>query len=201
MLAKTNPLFTKNFLLICWSITPTPYPNASISYHAINMILHIESDSTYLFMSGSFSHISGHYYLSDHTTNPTSPSDVKPNEPILTECKTLWHVVVSAAEAETLGVFPNGQQIVPIQTSLVELYQFQPKNTLKTNKSTYKGYPTRSIRENYPNNDICTFTGYTTEMHRKITNFSGTKVSTTMQIISLSTTNALVIDACAQVSY
>ena len=58
--------------------------------------------------------IAGNYYLSYHPTNPTDPSDVKPNGPIITECNTLRHVVVSTEEAETGGLSIKGQNILPI---------------------------------------------------------------------------------------
>ena len=45
------------------------YPNVNISYHASDMILHVESDSAYLLMPGYCSLIAGNYYLSDHPTN------------------------------------------------------------------------------------------------------------------------------------
>ena len=60
------------------------YPNAKINYHAINMILHVESGATYLVMPGCRSFISGHYYLCDHPTNPTNPSYDETNGLILT---------------------------------------------------------------------------------------------------------------------
>ena len=38
-----------------------------------------------------------------------------------TKCKMLEHLFGSTAEAETGGLFINGQNIVPIQTSLIDL--------------------------------------------------------------------------------
>ena len=65
------------------------YHNANIRYHYINMILCVQSDASYLVMPGYNSRISGCYYLSDHPTNPTNPSDVNPNGLMFTKCKTL----------------------------------------------------------------------------------------------------------------
>ena len=62
------------------------HPNAKVCYHARDMILHVESYTTYLFVPGVRSCITGKYYLIDHPTDPTNPSDVNPNRPILTEC-------------------------------------------------------------------------------------------------------------------
>ena len=49
------------------------YLNGKICYHVSNMILNFKSDGAYLFMTGACIHISGHYYLSNPTTNPTNP--------------------------------------------------------------------------------------------------------------------------------
>ncbi len=60
----------------------------------------------------------------------------KPNGPILIECKTLKHVVASAAEAETGGLFLNGQTAIPIRIILEALGHRQPPTPLKTDNST-----------------------------------------------------------------
>ena len=54
---------------------------------------------------------------------------------------------LSAAEADTGGLFINGYQIVPIQTALIELDHLQPKTTFMTDNSTSKGYSTCSIQK------------------------------------------------------
>ena len=97
------------------------YPYENISYYTINMILHVEFYATDLFIPGACSHIYGHYYLSDHNTNPTNPSDVYSNGPFITECKNLQHVVRSTAEAKTGGIFINGQKIEPIRTAFIQI--------------------------------------------------------------------------------
>ena len=61
--------------------------NANMRYYASNMILHVESDASYLFMALSLSHIAGHYYLIKHDTNPTNPSYANTNGAIIPECK------------------------------------------------------------------------------------------------------------------
>ena len=45
------------------------YPNSKIRYYASDMILHVDSDATYLIIEGAKSRIAGHYYLS---SNPPS---------------------------------------------------------------------------------------------------------------------------------
>ena len=50
-------------------------------------------------------------------------------------------------EAETGGIFINGQNILPIRTSLIELYHLQPETNLKKDTSAYKVYSNFSIRK------------------------------------------------------
>ena len=83
------------------------------------MILNVESDAAHLVMPGACIHITGPFYLSNHTTNLINPSNVKTNGPILTKCNTLQHVVVSGAESETGGFFINVQNIVQMRTYLI----------------------------------------------------------------------------------
>ena len=78
------------------------YPDIFIRYYASDMILHVDSDAAYLVAPKARSRISGYFYLSDHPRRTQTPSL---NGAILVECKTLQHVVSSAAEAEVAGVF------------------------------------------------------------------------------------------------
>ena len=113
------------------------HSNATIRYHASNMILHIDSDAAYLVLPRARSRLAGHFYLS---------SDLKftriipPNGPILTECKTIRHVVSSAAEAETAGLFHNAQQARPIRHILHHLGHPQPPTPLKTDNATANAF-------------------------------------------------------------
>ena len=68
------------------------------------MTLHIDSDAAYLVLPSAKSRIAGYFYLSNH---PKFHIPTKLNAPVIVECKTLRHVVASAAEAETGGVFHN----------------------------------------------------------------------------------------------
>jgi len=64
----------------------------------------------------------------------------------LIECKTLKHVVASAAEAETGGLFLNGQTAVIIRIILEALNHKQPPTPLKTDNSTSSGVANSHIR-------------------------------------------------------
>ena len=125
------------------------YPNVKICCHARDMIRHVKPDADYLVIPGAHSRIAGHHCLSNNHTNNINPSDVKPNWPIITQCKNLRHIVGSSAEADTGGLFINAHHIVQILTALLEIYHIQPKNPLKSENFTYKGYSTFSMRQNW----------------------------------------------------
>lgn len=123
------------------------YPNGKIRYYASDMILHAESDAAYLVLPNAKSRIAGIFYLSSQL--PASRAQIpqpKPNGLILVECKTLKHVVASAAEAETGGLFLNGQQVVVIRIVLDALGHRQPATPLKTDNSTAVGFANSRIK-------------------------------------------------------
>jgi hypothetical protein len=80
------------------------YPNVYVRYYASDMVLSIDSNVAYLVLPNTRSRIAGYFQLNDHPQWVEHP-DV--NRVILIECKTIRHVVLSAAEAETAGIFHN----------------------------------------------------------------------------------------------
>merc|ERR1712197_166498 len=58
----------------------------------------------------------------------------------MVNCTTLRHVVSSAAEAETAGVYHNAQLALPIRILLHVLDHPQPPTPIKTNNLTALGF-------------------------------------------------------------
>ena len=110
------------------------YPHTFVRYKASDMVLHCDSDAAYLVAPKARSRIAGYYHLSDHHIPPPL------NGPIHVECRTLRHVVASAAEAETAGVFHNAQTIISIRRILLALNHPQPPTPLKSDNSTTIGF-------------------------------------------------------------
>ena len=77
--------------------------------------------------------------------SPTIPSPSR-NGPILVECKALRQVVSSATEAETGGLFSNGQNILPIRVALQELGHPQPTTPLVTDIATAETLSPKAMR-------------------------------------------------------
>ena len=113
------------------------YPNAYVRFHASDMVLRIDSDAAYLVMPKSRSRIAGYFYLGQLKHRPV-PQHL--NGAILVECKTLHHVVASAAEAEVGGIFHNAQIAIPIRNMLTRLGHIQPPTPLKTDNSTANSF-------------------------------------------------------------
>ena len=88
-------------------------PNNAIRYHASDMILYVETNVAYLVLPKSRSRIAIHFYLGNIPPTNDTPKP-KLNSPILTICQTLKNAVASSAEAETEGIFLNGQSMLPI---------------------------------------------------------------------------------------
>ena len=102
-------------------------PNAKICFYSSDMILYVDSDAAYLVADKAKSRIAGYYNCSNKTSNKLSPNPPL-NGPVHIECKLLRHVVTSAAEAETAGLFVNCQKIIEIQHMLkvLEIWLISP---------------------------------------------------------------------------
>ena len=75
------------------------------------MLLTINSDASYLVLPKARSRLAGYFCQ-------TTPSTID-NGVVLIECKIIQHVVSSAAEAETRGVFHNAWLGVSLRNILI----------------------------------------------------------------------------------
>ena len=109
------------------------------------MILYIDSDGAYLVAEKAKSRISGYYYLSnkDDSKIPTPPL----NGALHVECKLLRHVVTSAAEAETAGLFYNCQTAIDLRNMLSALGHKQASTPVKTDSSTAASFVKNLIKQ------------------------------------------------------
>ena len=81
------------------------------------------------------------------SNHPSKTAHPVLNGAILVECKTLRHVVASAAEAEVAGVFHNAQTSIPIRHFLTVLGHPQPPTPIKTDNSTATGFVHNNIQQ------------------------------------------------------
>ena len=107
------------------------HPDASITYEASDMILHVHSDASYLTEPRARSRVGGHFYMSDKQSQSN-----KLNGPILSIGKILRPVLASAAEAEVGALFHNCQEAVNIRNILQELGHSQPATPVQVDNAT-----------------------------------------------------------------
>ena len=86
-------------------------PNASITYEASDMCLHVHSDASYLSVPKARSRAGGHFFLSNH---PDKQGLQQINGPIHVISKIIKLVMASAAEAEIGASFLAAQESIPI---------------------------------------------------------------------------------------
>ena len=122
------------------------YPNARIRFYASDMVLYIDSDAAYLIAEKAKSRIAGCFYCSNE--NPLRTKLNPPlNGPIHIECKLLRHVVTSAAEVETAGLFTNCQKAVEIKQMLHALGHPQQATLVKTDNMTAASFVNDIIKQ------------------------------------------------------
>ena len=91
------------------------HPDAVIRFKASGMILHIHSDASYLSELMARSRVGGFFLAGPYADPPIL------NGPVHVVSKIMNNVMSSAAEAEVGGLFLNGQEACPIQTTLAEM--------------------------------------------------------------------------------
>jgi hypothetical protein len=118
------------------------HPDATIRYHASDIILHIHSDASYLSVSNVRSRLGGLFFCGDK-----SPQQDKLNGSILNVASVIKNVVASAAESEVGACFHNAQSGAPLQVALHELGHIQPPTPLRTDNSTTFGILNETIKQ------------------------------------------------------
>jgi hypothetical protein len=118
------------------------HPDATIRYHASDMILHIRSNASYLLVSNARSRLGGLFLLGN---NP--PEQEKLNGSILNVAAFIKNVVASAAESEVGACFHNAQSGAPLRVTLPEIGHTQPPTPLRTDNSTAFGILNETIKQ------------------------------------------------------
>jgi hypothetical protein len=111
------------------------HSDATIRYHASDMILNIHSDVGYLNEPEARSRAGGHFFMSSTPINGVQQN----NGSILTLSTILRMVVASAAEAEIGALFLNAKEGVNIRNILKEMGHPQPATPMQTDNTTAHG--------------------------------------------------------------
>src|SRR5687767_5601986 len=112
------------------------------------MVLHLDSDASYLSVTKARSRAGGHYFLSSKSANQHLPptNTPPPNRPLHAHSSILRNVMSLAAEAEVGALFKNGKEAVVLRTRLEELGHPQPPTPIKTDNSTALGIANSTIK-------------------------------------------------------
>jgi hypothetical protein len=116
------------------------HPDASITYTASDMILHADSDASFLSESEARSRIGSYLYFKAKITNDHIPS-IDINSLILPV------VVASACEAEYGGIFITAQSIMPIRIILDALGHPQPATTITTDNQSAESIANNTAKQ------------------------------------------------------
>jgi hypothetical protein len=120
----------------------TTHPDATIRYHASDMILHIHSDASYLSVSNARSRLGGLSFLGNK-----SPEQETLNRSILNVAAVVKNVVACAAESEVGACFHNAQSGAPLRVTLTDLGHTQPPTPLRTDNSTAFGMVNEKVKQ------------------------------------------------------
>jgi hypothetical protein len=118
------------------------HPDATIRYHASDMILHIHSDASYLSISNARSPLGGLFFCGNKPSHENNP-----NGSILNVASVIKYVVASAAESEVGACFQNAQSGAPLRVTLIELGHIQPPTPLRIDNSKEFGIFKKTIKQ------------------------------------------------------
>jgi hypothetical protein len=118
------------------------HPDSTIRYHALEIILHIHSDASYLSVSNARSFLGGLFFCGGKP-----PQEDTLNGSILNVVSVIKNVVASAAESEVGACFQNAQSVAPLRVTLTELSLIQPSTPIRTYNSTEFGILNETIKQ------------------------------------------------------
>ena len=133
-------VWTKVDRLLAYAST---HSDAQLELRACDMILHIQSDGSYLSRARSRSVNGGLFYLGDVDCPTLS------NGPILAVSSIIPVVVASAAEAELASLFMNAQHGAQLRTILDDLGYPQPPTVILCDNSCAVGIAQNSIQQKH----------------------------------------------------
>ena len=130
-------------LLDCTS----PHPDVVLNISASEMVLHINSDASYVCEPKSKSRAGGHYFLRERPIDMNKPTTRQPTNNGAIHIK-LWiqrNVLASANKAEVGALFINGKCDVPLRTTLIKMDHHKPPTPIQNVNSTLNSIFNSSI--------------------------------------------------------
>jgi hypothetical protein len=128
------------------------HPNATLRFHASDMILHAHSDASYLSEKNARSRAGGHFFMSSRLTDPTkAPSPDTPPPPnngaVHVLSSILLPVLSSATEAELAALFHNAKEAAMLRTILEDMHHPQPATPIQTDNACAAGICNDTVKQ------------------------------------------------------
>jgi hypothetical protein len=111
------------------------------------MILHVDSDASYLSATNARSRTGGYHYLSNSPITTDNNELISANGAINILCQIMREVVSSATEAELAALFHNAKEACPIRITLEEMGHTQPPTIIQTDNSTAAGIANDYVKQ------------------------------------------------------
>ena len=115
------------------------------------MVLHVESDASYLSETRSCSRAASIHFLSCKPISLPCPTTPIPplNDALYVHCQILKEVLSSTAEAKLAALFHNGKEAYAIRNILAKLSHPQPSTPIVTDNSTASGIANDTVHQKH----------------------------------------------------
>jgi hypothetical protein len=163
------------------------HPNASVTYHASDMILAAHIDASYLSKTNACSHAGGHFFFSKNDHFPNN------NGAVLTIVQINKAVMSLAAEAELGALYINAQEVILLRLLLVKMAIHNRPPPFKQTTPLPWVLSTTPSNQNVLWQWTCVSTGCAAELTKKDVVLTGMLVPPTWQTMSLSITPPFII--------
>ncbi len=120
------------------------HPDATVWFHASDMVLNIHSDALYLSEANAHSQACRHFFMG-WRADPTKP--IKLNGAFFTLCAILRFIIASTAEAELGALFLNCKQAKKFRLTLEEMGHPQPPTLIHCDNSTTVGIANNTVKQ------------------------------------------------------
>jgi hypothetical protein len=167
-------------------------PDATIRYHASDMILYIHSNASYLSVSNVRNRLVGLFFCGDKPPHKDNLIGW-----ILNVASVIKHMVASADESEVGASFQNSQSGAPLRVTLAELGHIHPPTPLHTDNSTAYGILNESIKQKRSKAMDMRYHWLTDRVHKNNLTFIGTQDMKISVIIKQNTIQRNITRICA----
>jgi hypothetical protein len=123
------------------------WPDASVAYHASDMILHAQSDGSYLSESNARSRAAGFCFFGEKQNTNGTPSLINGALSVFSTIPKL--VVCSAAEIEYAALFLMGRELHVIRSTCEDMGFPQPATEIQTDNACAAGIANDSITQKH----------------------------------------------------